>query len=464
MAINSRKNKEEKSVKKIFTIIMPFVFTMAGIFGTVVDVNAEEQKEETVVEETIVEESEPQYDMEDEIDSYAVDQHNIVRLSSGFDYSTWDYKGEIIIPLDITTFGLYSNEKYYIDLYDENMNLLTSYYGVFPYDSKYHNIVRTHYINYKLDGKNKNGEYYKPGLYYISVYSTHYKSQVNDVACFYIDKADIPSGGTKFATYQGYEFYKFSDGNVRCYEVKTGFPVIDDFKCDGTYTYYFQADGTAMKDRLTYHPDGVHIIYFDGEGHEVFSDFANVKKSIAGDPVDDLCFFNVYGYMYVDVLTYDKAGVNLYYANPYGVMECNGWFQFSEEWGGGIGYANADGTLMCNTYTYDQNGNYVYIEGNGTVRGTSDLVARFSGTGSSIISDLTIPNGSYKVIVKYKGDDRYCSVKFYEADGSYGDLLGNGTDAEWKETTISTEDFYGGSIEVKCNGDGGEWSILFYRN
>ena len=67
--------------------------------------------------------------------------------------------------------------------------------------------------------------------------------------------------------------------------------ITNEFVCDGTYTYFLQADGTAMKDRLTYHPDGVHVIYFDQYGHEVFSDFAHVKKSIAGEPVDDYCFF-----------------------------------------------------------------------------------------------------------------------------------------------------------------------------
>ena len=181
--------------------------------------------------------------------------------------------------------------------------------------------------------------------------------------------------GNKFASYQGYDFYIDDAGNTRCYD-GTGNPVINEFKCDGTYTYYFQADGTAMKDRLTYHPDGEHVIYFDSEGHEVFSDFANVRKTIAGDEVNDFCFFDVFGYMYVDVLTYDKTGSVLYYANPYGVMEMGKWFQFSDtvEWAdgtpaegiaGGYGYANADGTLMTNTQTVDWEGRSCYLQGNG---------------------------------------------------------------------------------------------------
>lgn len=156
-------------------------------------------------------------------------------------------------------------------------------------------------------------------------------------------------------------------GDGTNYFLSDGTMVKDAFFCDGTYTYYLMADGSPMKDRLTYHPDGEHIIYFDADGHEVFSNFTHVVQSIAGEEVDDLCFFDVYGYMYVDVLTYDQAGEHLYYANSYGVMERNGWFQFSD---GGYGYANTDGTLMTDQYTYDWNGKLVYMEANGHVRGS----------------------------------------------------------------------------------------------
>ncbi|MCM1209672.1 MAG: hypothetical protein NC309_12185, partial [Ruminococcus sp.] len=158
---------------------------------------------------------------------------------------------------------------------------------------------------------------------------------------------------------------------------KDGHMVINDFASDGVYTYYFQGDGTAMKDRLTYHPDGVHIIYFDENGHEVFSNFHHVEKSIAGETVDDLCFFDVYGYMYKDVMTYDQAGEKLYYVNPYGVVEQDEWFEFSDTcvWAGttikvgaGYGYATADGTLMVNKHIYDWRGNFVYLQGDGHIR------------------------------------------------------------------------------------------------
>lgn len=286
------------------------------------------------------------------------------------------------------------------------------------------------------------------------------------------DSIDEVAAGTRFAQYEGYSFYKYSDGSVKCFD-KKGKAVINEFKCDGTYTYYFQLDGTAMKDRLTYHPDGVHVIYFDSEGHEVFSDFANVKKSIEGKPVDDLCFFNVYGYMYVDVVTYDKSGTHLYYANPYGVMERSGWFQFSEEWGSGMGYANADGTLMCNAYTYDQNGNYVYIEGNGNVRGTSKMVARYSGVNYGdddpslpvVINNLTIPEGHYKVVCRCESYDWDNFIIWtYDSEGYYDELLVNSIPDEG-EYFVQVEDdvylnCYGGHMEITANG---AWTIAIYK-
>mgnify|MGYP003559685566 CR=1 FL=1 len=170
-----------------------------------------------------------------------------------------------------------------------------------------------------------------------------------------------PPVGTLAASYEGNSFYQDANGKMRCYD-EQGKPIINDFKCDGKYTYFFQADGTAMTDRLTYHPNGKDVIYFDESGHEVFNNFTHVKKSISGDTVDDLCFFDVYGHMYVDFITYDQAGTNLYYANPYGVMESNGWFQFSD---GNIGYANADGTLMTSQFSYDPWGRLVYFQGDG---------------------------------------------------------------------------------------------------
>ncbi len=167
-------------------------------------------------------------------------------------------------------------------------------------------------------------------------------------------KTSVQIIGTYDRSYDGKDFYKDYQGYTRCYD-SNGDLVVNTFACDGIYTYYFGWDGVCYKDRLTYHPDGVHVIYFDEYGHEVFSDFAHVKMSIAGDPVDDYCFFDVYGYLYVDVLTYDKTGTYLLYADPYGRMQCYGDFTFSTTvtWPGGAycdvagkrGYAQSNGRI-----------------------------------------------------------------------------------------------------------------------
>lgn len=282
--------------------------------------------------------------------------HNTMELVPEFANSTWPYAATVEIGFKMTCYGDYYGESYYVVVADKDGNLLVGNENVFRYDPQY-------YMLYLSWDQKVGGELVDPGMYYV-YYWTDY-AEAADLVPFYLEE---PITG-KFASYQGYDFFGYEDGSVRCFD-KSGNAVINDFKCDGTYTYYFQADGTAMKERLTYHPNGVEVIYFDSYGHEVFSNFDIVRKTIEGNPVRDLCFFNVYGYLYVDVLTYDQAGVNLYYANPYGVMECSGWFEFSPKQGGGYGYANTDGTLMCNQYTYDWNGNLVYMEGDGSMRGS----------------------------------------------------------------------------------------------
>ncbi len=287
------------------------------------------------------------YDGDDDIDTYRI---------------VVDYKGKLKIDF---SGRLLESDYYsiYTELLDAEGKRITSK-GI-----KYDKQLETY--------KGTLEETVEPGVYYLQL--SCIGAPREEAEKYYWFDVTLPSEfqpvGVKFAEYEGYTFYKDDFKDVRCY-ASDGKPVINDFKCDGTYTYYFQADGTAMKDRLTYHPDGVHVIYFDSEGHEVFSDFANVKKTIAGDEVDDFCFFDVFGYMYVDVVTYDKTGTVLYYANAYGVMEMGKWFQFSDnvtwadgregdEFKGGYGCANADGTLITNTQTVDWEGRSCYLQGNG---------------------------------------------------------------------------------------------------
>ena len=161
--------------------------------------------------------------------------------------------------------------------------------------------------------------------------------------------------GTKVAAYGNDTFYQGEDGNLRCYE--NGKLVTNEFKFDGSYTYYMQADGTPMKDRLTYHPDGEHIIYLDENGHEVFTNFQYCPS------VGYICYFDAQGYLYKDQITF--VGDKTYYLNGNGAMEQSGWFQFAN--GLDYGYANSDGTLVTTGFSYDPYGRVVFYHWNGMV-------------------------------------------------------------------------------------------------
>lgn len=129
------------------------------------------------------------------------------------------------------------------------------------------------------------------------------------------------------------------------------------FFFDGSYTYYLQADGTPMKDRLTYHPDGEHIIYFDTNGHEVFTNFQYCPS------VGYTCYFGSDGYIYKDQITF--VGDKTYYMDGDGRMKQSGWFQFAN--GRDYGYANGDGTLINNGWGRDPYGRVVFYHWNGMV-------------------------------------------------------------------------------------------------
>jgi len=165
-------------------------------------------------------------------------------------------------------------------------------------------------------------------------------------------KEELASG----KKYGGYTFVKGKDGKTRCYD-RDRILVTNEFKFDGDYTYYFQADGTAMTDRLTYHPDGEHIIYFDKKGHEVFNSFQYCPS------VGYTCYFDSQGYLYKDKITF--LGDKVYYLNGNGKLECEGWFQFAN--GVDFGWANSDGTLRTNGFSYDPYGRVVFYHWNGMV-------------------------------------------------------------------------------------------------
>ncbi len=64
--------------------------------------------------------------------------------------------------------------------------------------------------------------------------------------------------GDSITTYSGKEL--IDENGDKHYFREDGTMIYNDWYFDGTWTYYLQYDGTPMKDRLTYHPDGEHII------------------------------------------------------------------------------------------------------------------------------------------------------------------------------------------------------------
>lgn len=183
--------------------------------------------------------------------------------------------------------------------------------------------------------------------------------------------------------------------------VLNGQVITNAFFCDGTYTYYLQFNGTPMKDRLTYHPDGEHIIYFDEDGHEVFDNFAYISETIAGEETSDVCYFNTYGYMYVDVLTWDPAGQEIIYITPYGVVQVSGWFQYSGtvKWADGTpateywnNYGGCDsGYVIRDAWGFDWEDRLTYLQGNGvctypemTADGVASMIAASIGPGTDL--------------------------------------------------------------------------------
>ncbi len=75
------------------------------------------------------------------------------------------------------------------------------------------------------------------------------------------------------------------------------------------------------------------------------------------------CYFDSLGYIYKDQITF--VGNKTYYLNGDGKMENSGWFRFAN--GRDYGYANSDGTLKTNQFSYDAWGRVVFYHWNGMV-------------------------------------------------------------------------------------------------
>ena len=203
------------------------------------------------------------------------------------------------------------------------------------------------------------GNAYGVAQSYIYVESCYNRGYVDSSVNYYSDQIAGTYGGNIAVTkcdYTGNRFKTDADGTVHAFYTD-GTPIINQFIFDGFFTYYIQADGTAMKDNLTYHPDGTHIICFDDNGHEVFMDFYYCSK------VGYTCYFDSLGYIYKDQITF--VGNKTYYLKGNGKMENSGWFQFAN--GLDYGYANSDGTLKTNQFSYDAWGRVVFYHWNGMV-------------------------------------------------------------------------------------------------
>ena len=173
-------------------------------------------------------------------------------------------------------------------------------------------------------------------------------AEQQDVARHYDITKD---GGTFVADANGNYHYVIGDATIK-----------NAFLFDGTYTYYLQNDGTPMKDRLTYHPDGEHVIYFDSDGHEVFDHTAHITKSISGEKVDDDYYFGTYGFMFQDQIAFEY-GIPRYY-NACGVLQKNGEFYFAD---GNLGVADEEGFLQSDGFGYDAFGQKVFYHWNGKI-------------------------------------------------------------------------------------------------
>ena len=149
--------------------------------------------------------------------------------------------------------------------------------------------------------------------------------------------------------------YEDEKGNIRFFH-DDGTMIYNDYYCDGVYTYYMQYDGTAMKNRLTYDPEGTGLIYFNEKGHMLFDAFQYCED------VKYVCYFATDGRAYFDQVTF--VGDKAYYLNACGKMEDSGWFTYAN--GVDHGFANADGTLNTGGFSPDPWGRTVFYHWNGT--------------------------------------------------------------------------------------------------
>ena len=108
---------------------------------------------------------------------------------------------------------------------------------------------------------------------------------------------------------------------------------------------------------MTYDSDGTNLMYLDEWGHQLYNSFRYC------DNVGYVCFFDENGHASFDrVVTYNGHS---YYMDGTGRLKQNGWFWFDN--GQDLGFANWDGTLVTDTFSYDLWGRVVYFQSDGKV-------------------------------------------------------------------------------------------------
>lgn len=152
-------------------------------------------------------------------------------------------------------------------------------------------------------------------------------------------------------------YWKRDTGGVRHFCHADGSLMTNAYICDGVYKYYVREDGTPMRDVMTYDSDGTNLMYLDEWGHQLYNSFRYC------DNVGYVCFFDENGHASFDrVVTYNGHS---YYMDGTGRLKQNGWFWFDN--GQDLGFANWDGTLVTDTFSYDLWGRVVYFQSDGKV-------------------------------------------------------------------------------------------------
>ncbi|MEG1945685.1 MAG: transglutaminase domain-containing protein [Lachnospiraceae bacterium] len=140
------------------------------------------------------------------------------------------------------------------------------------------------------------------------------------------------------------------------YVDESGKMVTNNYAFDGLHTYYMMANGMPMKNRISWDPEGVGLIYFDQYGYMQFNAFRQTNDGY-------IYYFGADGRALRNEITFWNN--HPYYLDGTGKMQQNGWFLFAN--GRDYGYANGDGTLMNTGFTYDPWGRVVYFHWNGMV-------------------------------------------------------------------------------------------------